>query len=242
MKSDPFGDDSATTEAYRTEGIRKMAETKVTYKVDGAAIETADAILSGRQIRQAAGLSPASDHVLIKLGNGTSQSIGLDEPVDLKGEQLPCFVSFRADRTYSFTLNERGFEWGADEISAEDLRKYGGIPYNHELILDSKRDLPIEDADVVRLKSKGVERILSRPAEKICIIINTVEEYVDPGRLTFEQIAKLAFPDTQVTANTEYTVSYRKGPGNMPEGSLIAGESVKLKKGMIFDASETDKS
>ena len=185
---------------------------------------------------------PASDHVLIKIGNGAGQSIGLDEPVDLKSAQPPCFVSFRTDRVYSFTLNERGFEWGAAEISASDLRKYGNIPDDHELILDSKLDRPIEDDDVVHLKAKGVERILSRPAEKICIIVNTVEQYVDPGRLTFEELAKLAFPDTQVTPNTEYTVSYRKGPGNMPEGSLIAGEFVKLRKGMIFDVSETDKS
>ncbi len=219
-----------------------MNVNEIAYIVDGGTFKTNDAVLSGRQIRQAADLAPASDHILIKVGRGVGQSIGLEETVDLQGDEPLCFVSFKADRVFSLTINERGFEWGADKISATDIRKYGEIPDGHELTLDSERDRPIEGDGVVRLKATGVERILSKPVEKICIIINTVEEYVESVRLSFEQIAKLAFPDTQVTPNTEYTVSYRKGPGNKPEGSLIAGESVKLKKGMIFDVSETDKS
>ncbi|WP_299281762.1 multiubiquitin domain-containing protein [uncultured Tateyamaria sp.] len=219
-----------------------MASNNAAYKVDGSAFESIDVVLSGRQIRQSAGLAPASNYVLIKIGQGTSQSIGLDEAVDLNQDEPPCFLSFESDRVFSLTINERGFEWGASEISASDIRAYGGIPDDHQLILDSEGDRPIEDDDVVRLKAKGAERIISKPMEKICIVINTVEEYVEPGRFSFEELAKLAFPNTEVTPNTEYTVSYRKGPGNKPEGSLIAGESVKLKKGMIFDVSETDKS
>ena len=224
MKSGPFGDDSATTEAYRTERMRKMAETKVTYKVDGAAIETNDAILSGRQIRQAAGLSPASDHVLIKLGNGTGQSIGLDEPVDLQGEQFPCFVSFRNDRTYSFTLNERGFEWGAEEISVEDLREYGGVPDDHELILDSQRDRPIEDGGVVRLKPKGVERILTRPIKNICIEDQLIAW--SERTITTEQIAELGGWDV--------TQGVIEVDADQNERTLSPGEIVKLRRGVSY--------
>ncbi len=213
-----------------------------TYSVDGKMFTTNDAIISGRQIRSKAGLAPASDHILIELGNQTTRSIGLEESIDLTRPHPFGFRSFQGDCIYTFTLNERGYEWGADEISAADLRAYGDIPDDHELILDSKRDRPIDDDDFLRLRPKGVERVLSRPVEKICVIINTMPEYVSQGRLSFAELAKLAFPDTQVTPYTEYTVSYRKGPRNSPEGSLIAGESVKIKKGMLFDVSETDKS
>ncbi|MCF6328499.1 MAG: multiubiquitin domain-containing protein [Henriciella sp.] len=226
----------------KQEEFAMSRENTFEYELNGQTVTTIDAIISGRMIRSQAGLSPASDHIIIELGDRTSRSLGLEEQINLSEEQARSFRSFRGDRVYSLTINERGFEWGADEISTSDLRKYGNIPDDHELILDSKRDRPIEDDDLVRLKAKGVERILSRPMEKICIIVNTVEEFVDPGRLTFEDLAELAFPGVQVTPNTEYTVSYRKGVGSMPEGSLIAGESVKLKKGMIFDVSETDKS
>jgi len=100
----------------------------------------------------------------------------------------------------------------------------------------------IEDDDVVRLDPKGVERIRSRLPEKICIIVNTRQKWVEPGRLAFMEVVALAFPDLPVGPNTAFTVSYRKGCGDAPEGTLIEGESVKLKKGMVFNVSATDKS
>lgn len=35
---------------------------------------------------------------------------------------------------------------------------------------------------------------------------------------------------------------YRRGEGNKPEGSLVQGETVKIKDGMIFNVTATDKS
>lgn len=201
-----------------------MADNIVAYKVDGSTFETSDAVLSGRQIRQAAGLSPASDHVLIKVGEGTGQSIGLDESVDLQGVPPQCFISFRTDRVYFFTLNERGFEWGAGEISASDLRMYGKIPEDHELILDSKRDRPIEDDDVVRLKARGVERILSRPAQKICIEDQLISW--NGKTITTEQIAELGGWDVSQGV-IEVDVDQN-------ERTLAPGEVVKLRPGVSY--------
>ncbi len=212
------------------------------YELDGKTVTTNDDIISGRIIRTIAGLNPASNYILIELGDMTSRSIGLEEETDLHENPFPVFRSFKSDRAFSLTINERGYEWGDEEISATDVRTIATIPDDHELILDSKRDRPIDDGDCVRLKAKGVERILSRPIERICIFINTVEEYVELGKLSFSALAKLAFPDLVVTPNTEFTVTYRKGANAKPEGSLISGESVKVKKGMIFDVTATDKS
>lgn len=212
------------------------------YELDGEAVVTNDAVLSGRDIRTKGGLNPASEYILIEIGDVTSRSIGLEETIDL--EKAPSLVlrSFQGDRTFSLTINERGFEWGADEISAADIRQYGEIPEGHELLLDSDHDRPIQDAGTVKLRRKGVERILSRPARQICIVINAREVKVDPGLLSFWGVVKLAFPNAEPGPNTAYTVSYRKGAGDHPEGTLIAGESVKTKQGMVFNVSETDKS
>lgn len=211
-------------------------------KLDDQIFTVEDPILTGRQIRSLANLAPASDFVLLEIANGSSHSIGLDEDVDLRTTESSCFVSFRSDRVFSLTVNERGFEWGTDEISANELRRYGGIPEGHELVLDSKSDRAIPDDGVVRLSPKGVERVLSRPAEKICIIINAREIYVDAGKLSFKELIELAFPGSGNGPNTSHTVIYRKGRGDAPEGTLIIGENVKLKKGMVFNVSETDKS
>lgn len=191
-----------------------MAENTATYKVDGNAIESTDTVLSGRQIRQAAGLVPASDHVLIMIGQGTSQSIGLDETVDLQDDEPPCFVSFRSDRVFSLTINERGFEWGAGEISAADLREFGGIPEDHELILDSKHDRPIEDDDVVVLKTKGVERIRSRPRSWKLKVQDIVLAISTPTIVVRDALVQAGIdPDSGWTAAIKYTDAPREAIG-----------------------------
>ncbi|WP_298987333.1 multiubiquitin domain-containing protein [uncultured Roseibium sp.] len=212
------------------------------FELDGEQYATNDAILTGRDIRAHAGLNPASDYQLIQIREATSRSVGLEEKIDLEDKARPVFRSFRGDRVFSFTINERGFEWGAPEISANDIRLYANVPDDHELVLDSSGDRSIEDDGFVRLNPKGVERILSRQPHQICIVVNTREILVDPGKLTFWEVVKLAFPKAQQDANTAYTVSFRKGHGGAPEGTLIDGEAVKLRKRMIFNVSETDKS
>lgn len=213
-----------------------------TYQLDGELVTTADPVLTGREIRAKAGHNPASDIVLIMIGDATSTSIGLEEEVHLTGDSVPILLSFESDRVYSLVINERGYEWGAEEISAADIRRHASIPDDHELVLDSAGDRPISDDDVVRLKRKGVERIRSRPVEKICIIVNTREKWVEPGKITFAELIALAFPNVPQGPNTAFTVSFRKGRGDKPEGTLIEGEMVKLKKGMVFNVSATDKS
>ena len=42
--------------------------------------------------------------------------------------------------------------------------------------------------------------------------------------------------------NIVFTVTYKRGHGNKPEGTLAAGQTVKAKDGMIFNVTRTDKS
>jgi hypothetical protein len=216
--------------------------TNYKFSVNGQLFSTSDPQISGRDIRSSAGLRPASNFVLIEVGNGTSRSVGLEEAIKLAPPVAPYFLAFESDRTFSFTVNERGFEWGIGEISAEDLRRYASIPDDQDMFLDSDADAPIEDDDVVHLGRKGVERIITKERPKIRIIVNTREKFVDSRVLTFEALVKLAFPDLPMTPNTAFTVSYRKGPDKHPEGTLIEGESVRIKKGEVFNVSATDKS
>ena len=60
--------------------------------------------------------------------------------------------------------------------------------------------------------------------------------------VTFDEIVKLAFPNPPSGANILYTVSYEDGPRKNPQGSLKEGQSVKVKNGMIFNVTATDKS
>lgn len=77
---------------------------------------------------------------------------------------------------------------------------------------------------------------------EITIIVNGREKTVTTKELTFDQLVALAFDDPPSGEFICFTITYRRGQGNKPEGTLIEGESVKAKDGMIFNATATDKS
>jgi hypothetical protein len=73
------------------------------------------------------------------------------------------------------------------------------------------------------------------------IIVNTREKTVKTDEITFEQVVSLAFDEPPTGENLQVTVLYRRGHGNK-EGTLVAGQSVKVKNGMVFDVTLANKS
>ena len=77
--------------------------------------------------------------------------------------------------------------------------------------------------------------------KEVTIIVNGREKTVTSKELTFDEVVDLAFDDPQRGPNIVFTITYRRGEGNK-EGSLLEGQSVKVKDGMIFNVTRTDKS
>lgn len=80
------------------------------------------------------------------------------------------------------------------------------------------------------------------PGHEVTVIINGREKTVSKEKLTFEDLVRLADENPPTGPNVMITVTYRRGHGNKPDGTLVAGESVKVKEGMIFNVTFTDKS
>ena len=76
----------------------------------------------------------------------------------------------------------------------------------------------------------------------ITIVVNGREKTVTGKELSFAQLVALAFDTPPTGENIVFTITYRRGQGEKPEGSLVEGETVKIKKGMIFNVTATDKS
>lgn len=74
------------------------------------------------------------------------------------------------------------------------------------------------------------------------IFVNARRREVQPGNIRFEELIELAFPNPPSGPNVAFTVSWRKGPRNKPEGSLLPGQSVHVVEGMTFNVTATDKS
>lgn len=71
----------------------------------------------------------------------------------------------------------------------------------------------------------------------IVIIVNGQEVSVPakPKEISYEQVVKIAYPQYEENDQIIYTVAYSKGPSENQKGTLVKGQTVKLKKGMIFN-------
>lgn len=80
--------------------------------------------------------------------------------------------------------------------------------------------------------------------EEFEAVINGTETPLDHGVLTYEELGQLAYPGHDPEA--KFTVSYRNADpskGGKLNGTLVAGESVTLKKkGTAFDVRLTTRS
>lgn len=140
------------------------------FEVDGELLHTDDAILSGREIRSLAGRDPAADHRLIQVMDRFTTSVGLEDKVSLDRGEKAEFRTFESDRDFDFTVEERGWEWGSDTISEADIRRYGRIAPDRDLVLDGPEDAVIPRGGTLSLGGKGVERVMSRkpqPAKQL---------------------------------------------------------------------------
>jgi Multiubiquitin len=94
--------------------------------------------------------------------------------------------------------------------------------------------------EVVHLKQD--EHFHSGPPKVYHIIVNGRKKEVATKTLTFNQVVALAFNPVPNGPNVQFSVTYRKGPKKNHEGTMTEGETVRIKDGMIFDVTETNKS
>jgi multiubiquitin len=130
--------------------------------------------------------------------------------------------------------------------TGEALYKLGHVEAGFELFREVKGDkedpeMP-DGPDPVHLRED--EHFHSGPAKpkKFTIIVNGQQKIVTTKTVTFEEIVKLAFPNPPSGQNILFTVGYEDGPHANSSGSLLPGGKVKVKDGMIFNVTPTDKS
>ncbi len=212
--------------------------------LDNRILETDDPEISGRDVLNLGRYRPASDFSVVLYANAGTQVLGLDETIRLDIDTSPVLRAFKGDRLFRATLNEREVVWGDDEISAADLRVIGEISDDQDLYLDSDGDRLIPDDGKVRLRREGVERIRSGDPHDatLHIILNGEQVTVEKGRISFSELAKLAFPKLFGRDQVCFTVSFSRGPKRRPEGSLLEGRKIRVVEGMVFNVSATDKS
>ncbi|GJM25761.1 MAG: hypothetical protein DHS20C16_21760 [Phycisphaerae bacterium] len=156
------------------------------------------------------------------------------------GHEIPCSarpkLAFVVDDRWEVTVQPR--QTGAT------LRGLFSLPEDAEICrdLESPHDDPIEDGETVNFFDGPVFITRNTCVLEIQIIVNGRPKTVNKRRLTFMEIVALAFIPVRTEPTVVYTVQYSNGPRPNPEGDLVKGQSVKLREGMVFLVTETDRS
>ena len=74
------------------------------------------------------------------------------------------------------------------------------------------------------------------------IVDGTPHEVPKKESITYAEVVTLAYPDYPQHPEITYSVTYNRGHGDKPEGILVPGGSVKVKKGMSFRVDRTGQS
>ena len=200
---------------------------EVGVSINGLQVDVDDPIATGRQVLSAGGFDPASEHVLIRLLPHGSQSVGLDERIDLRHSGPFLFRAFESDRTYNFTLDERGYEWGAPAITEAELRQIGSVPDEKVIVLERKNepDLELEADDEVRLDKAGTEHLKTKMG-LVPVSIDGVEKNIPRGVYTTEELLAV------LGVEPGYVLDMVNADGHLE--ALKPGQKIRVKKGMKF--------
>lgn len=76
----------------------------------------------------------------------------------------------------------------------------------------------------------------------ITIIVNGRPKEWNEKTISFKQVVVLAFGKYEENDQIVYTVTYLINERPKREGTMVAGDEVKVREGMVFNVSRTDKS
>jgi hypothetical protein len=147
--------------------------------------------------------------------------------------------------TLHLTINGKEYDWHQQYITGAEVRKLGNIPKDEEIFLKIKepwKDELIHDETQVDLARPGLEHFYSKGKPIEIIIVNGREKPWKENVISFEQVVVLAFGTNSGNQNTAFTVTYKGGPEQNPQGTMVKGEKVHVKNKMIFNVTATDKS
>jgi Multiubiquitin len=88
----------------------------------------------------------------------------------------------------------------------------------------------------------GGGQVMAQEKKTVTIIVEGTPHEWPKDEITYAEVVTLEVPNYAQHPEITYSVKYKRGHGNKPEGILSPGSSVKVKEDMIFSVSETGQS
>jgi hypothetical protein len=209
--------------------------------------------LKARDILHQAGFNPEASTLVRDFNSPNDIGFEPDAKVNLGDGNVFRIVDGHCERRHvvpsespklAFVVDDRWEVTIQPKQTAESLRGLLGIGDGVELLRDfeSPNDGPIEDGERILFQDGPV--FITRKAEgrETNIIVRGRPRKVSGRTISFEQVVALAYNPVRTEPFIVYTVSYSRGPKANREGDLFPGQTVKIKEGMVFLVTETDKS
>jgi hypothetical protein len=199
--------------------------------------------ITGEQLRKI-GSIPSDDRLYLRIEEPWFDELILsDTKVNLARQGIENFYS---TEKLVFTVNGKSFEWAEQFITGKEIRKIAGIDADDFIYLDNERpylDNLIEDNEKVDLARPTIEHFYTVPVGfKVTIYVNSTPFEFKGNRITYAEVVTLGFSDFPQHPERTYSVTYKKGHSNKPEGILAPGASIKVKDGMQFTVKHTGQS
>jgi predicted enzyme related to lactoylglutathione lyase len=86
------------------------------------------------------------------------------------------------------------------------------------------------------------DKMLTKNKYEIIIFVNGEEKMVKKDKISYEEVIELAFGHYEDNETINYSVIYFKGNNDKPNGFLLKGQVVMVKKGMRINVTRTNKS
>lgn len=211
--------------------------------VDGRDVDVPAEGLDGRTLLAAVGADPDLRDVLIRVDGGWARLVAPSDPIIGIDGEAHFRVHHDAALRY-LRVDDRVWEWGAPGIQEHDIREIAGIP--PERVLHRTGGDPLRTGELVDLTVDWVPTIVSRPGASreltVPVTVNGRSTQLATAEVSFEDVVGLAYPDRLDGSNKMFTVTYRHGPSDRPEGSLVPHQSIRANNGVVFNVTATSKS
>lgn len=211
---------------------------------EGRTFDSHDQYLTEDQIREIANIKDRAGDLFMEVCDPWKDELVKDhEPVDLA---RPGIEQFYIRKPLPYTINSVQFESNSQYIRGKRIRHQGGIPPDHEIYLQIEAPWEnelIEDDTWVNLARPGRENFISKAVTvDIVLLVNSRPKPWKKRKITFEEVVALHYGSYDLNPQISYSVTYKNGPKENPEGIMSAGQTLIVKNKMSFHVSRTNQS
>lgn len=211
------------------------------FLIEGEEFSTTKQYITGRELKDKKNIPHSTELFLAVVRPYEDELIENETKVNLA---RPDIEQFFVKRKLQYSVDGKEFVSYKQFITGREIKNVAAISDDFDIFLDNPdewEDDLIEDNEFVDLAREGKEKFVSRPKEKVYIIVNGVNHFWDKEKISFKEVIELA-GFIMSNPNTAFTVAYENGEISNPEGVLTIGKSVIVKSKMMFYVTATDKS